>query len=109
MDIRLTKQELALLLRLSCMGEWIKHGRLEDEKLDDAGVQAHKLVLRKLLAGRDLVSAVGELAYQEMPAHERIAKITQLSEWYLNEWATHGIQRLKLDAKPAVDAARTLN
>jgi len=149
MDITLTPQELTLLLRLACIGEWVKHGHLEGDARDDAAVMAHKHVLRKLLAAahkaemralveyddkldeyfetrgfeadylqcideyveesfweeladrlaaRDLVSELGEEGFAVLPRVERIGKITELSEWYLNEWSAHGISRLKVDA-----------
>jgi len=160
MDINLTKQELVLLLRLACIGEWVKHGHMEGDERNDTDVMAHKLVLRKLLsaahkanmtslvtydeklddyfetgtfeedylqciddyvdeafweeladrlAGRDLISELGEKGFEALTRGERIEKITDLSEWYLNEWATHGIRRLKVDARPGDLIAEKLN
>ncbi|PIW47508.1 MAG: hypothetical protein COW18_08960 [Zetaproteobacteria bacterium CG12_big_fil_rev_8_21_14_0_65_54_13] len=50
------------------------------------------------LAARDLVGEFGEEGFAALARFERIGKITELSEWYLNEWSTHGIRRLKVDA-----------
>ncbi|WP_167631748.1 hypothetical protein [Mariprofundus ferrooxydans] len=160
MEISLTTEELALLLRLACIGEWVKHGHLEGDERNDADVQAHRHVLRKLLAAaykakmtalveydgkvdeyfetkgfeadylqcideyveeafweeladrlaaRDLINELGEAGFEALPQIERIEKITDLTEWYLNEWARHGIRRLKVEAMPGDLTAETLN
>jgi len=160
MEISLTTEELALLLRLACIGDWVKHGHLEGDECNDVDVQAHRHVLRKLLAAaykakmtalveydgkmdeyfetkgfeadylqcideyveeafweeladrlaaRDIINELGEAAFEALSQIERIEKITDLTEWYLNEWTSHGIRRLKVEAMPGDSTAATLN
>lgn len=50
MNIRLTKQELAMLLRLASLGEWVRHAFVEDgDALNNPDIEGHRQVVLKLM------------------------------------------------------------